>query len=208
MANRQLEVELARLKNEAAAVTQLREDIAAANAKLNIRGRLLEEAKKWVTADIKREIEGELKVIRTRVCQSIVSVIILIVVTGCVAIANRTCRSPVNFVRDVYSADGKTIEYDLDSSKQYRSVRIEFFAKRGMTLRSNTKVVLSGTTGTVHIPDDVFIAPAQRWFNFVAEDQDGCIIWGLVNEVPIQRKGNIIGIDIPTPGEGHAFVIK
>ena len=60
-ANHQLEGELTRLKSEAASVTQLREDIAAANARLKIRGRLLEEAKKWVTADVKRQIEGELK---------------------------------------------------------------------------------------------------------------------------------------------------
>lgn len=60
-ANRQLEGEIARLNREVASVTQLREELAAANVRIKTRGRLLEEAKKWVREDTKQEIEGELK---------------------------------------------------------------------------------------------------------------------------------------------------
>ncbi|RJP75473.1 MAG: hypothetical protein C4522_20825 [Desulfobacteraceae bacterium] len=136
------------------------------------------------------------------------SLIITGIVLGCASISSTPCKSPVDFVKEVYSADGKTIEYALDPNIKYQSVRIEFFAKRGMTLRHNTTVIIQAPNGTIPIPDKVFIAPAQRWFNFVAVDQSGCSMWGLVNEVPLQKQGNIISIDIPTPGEGHAFVLK
>jgi hypothetical protein len=134
--------------------------------------------------------------------------VIQAVLAGCSFTPNKTCKSPVNFVKEAYSSDGKVIEYALDPRIQYQSVRIEFFAKRSMTLRDNTTVNIQAPSGTVRIPDEVFIAPAQRWFNFVAVDQNSCSMWGLVNEVPLQKQGNIIGIDIPTPGEGHAFVLK
>lgn len=130
------------------------------------------------------------------------------ILTGCASTPSKPCKSPANFVKEVYSTDGKTIEYALDPSIRYQSVQIEFFAKRGMTLRGNTTVMIQAPRGTISIPDEVFIAPAQRWFNFVAVDQSGCTMWGLVNEVPLQKRGNIVGIDIPTPGEGHAFVLK
>jgi exonuclease VII small subunit len=60
-ANMRLENEITRLNREVASITQLREELAMAKARIKVRGQLLEEAKKWVREDTKREIEAELK---------------------------------------------------------------------------------------------------------------------------------------------------
>ena len=118
------------------------------------------------------------------------------------------CHSPANYIKEVYSSGNNVIEYSLDSDIQYKTMNLVFFAKRGKTLRNNTSVKLDKSTGSISIPDDVFVPPSQRWFNFYVTNQNGCSMWGLVNEIPILKKGNIIGIDEPTPGEGHAFILK
>lgn len=133
---------------------------------------------------------------------------LLLTVSGCTSLVSSNCISPSNYIKSVYSSDGKFIKYELDPSIKFQTARIEFFAKRGMTLRYNTVVPLTSLSGTIKIPDSVFIPPAQRWFNFVVIDKNGCQMWGLVNEGPLQGEGNLVGIDIPTPGEGHAFVLR
>jgi hypothetical protein len=128
---------------------------------------------------------------------------------GCVSTTGGSaCHSPGNYIKEVYSSGNNTIEYSLDSAIQYKNMSIIFFAKRGKTLRNNTIVKLDSPSGSIRIPDSVFVPPAQRWFNFYVTDQSGCSMWGLVNEMAIQRQGNVIDIDEPTPGEGHAFVVK
>lgn len=57
-ANMRLENEITRLNKD---ITQLREELAMAKVHIKARGQLLEEAKKWVREDTKREIEAELK---------------------------------------------------------------------------------------------------------------------------------------------------
>ncbi|RJP75472.1 MAG: hypothetical protein C4522_20820 [Desulfobacteraceae bacterium] len=59
--NSRLETDIARLNREVASLTPLREELASANVRIKTRGRLLQEAKKWVREDTKQEIEEELK---------------------------------------------------------------------------------------------------------------------------------------------------
>jgi len=128
---------------------------------------------------------------------------------GCASIFRSSdCHSPGNYIKEVYSSGNKTLDYSLDNSIQYKTMSVIFFAKRGKTLRNNTIVKLDSPSGVIRIPDSVFVPPAQRWFNFYVTDQNGCSMWGLVNGMAIQRQGNVIDIDEPTPGEGHAFVVK
>lgn len=117
------------------------------------------------------------------------------------------CPSPYDYVKRVYSTGDGKIEYELSPDFEYKNINVIFFGKREMVKRNNTSLVLTATHGSFKIPENVFIPPPQRWFNFVITDSNGCGRWGLVNEVPIYREGNKIGIDNPS-GEGDAFVLK
>ena len=122
------------------------------------------------------------------------------------AIAVR-CESPYDFVQKVFSSSERTIEYRLDKSIQYREIKVVFFGKIDHVMRKNTTITLKSTEGVFSVPDQALIPPAQLWFNFLIRDSDDCKRWGLVNEIPIQGKGNLIGIDEPS-GEGKAFYIN
>ena len=117
------------------------------------------------------------------------------------------CESPSDYIRKVYSSQEGTVEYELDPSIQYRQITVLFFGKRGQVKRANTVITLQSAKGTFSVPERAMIPPAQLWFNFKIKDSKGCERWGLVNEVPIQGQGNLIGIDSPS-GEGDAFYLK
>ncbi len=119
----------------------------------------------------------------------------------------RNCPSPYDYVKKVYSTGDGFIEYKLAPDFAYKNITVIFFGKRNMVMRNNSVLSLTEPQGKFKIPDEVFIPPAQRWFNFTITDNDGCRRWALVNEVPIQGESNKISIDEPS-GEGAAFVLK
>jgi len=117
------------------------------------------------------------------------------------------CESQSDFIVKVYSTQGNQIDYELKQDRKYRKIQVIFFGKKDHVMRDNTIFELSSAKGTFSVPERALIAPAQLWFNFVIVDDSGCKSWGLVNEVPITSKGNIITIDSPS-GEGKSFYIK
>lgn len=119
---------------------------------------------------------------------------------------NGSCTSPDDFIRMVYSKGNDVVEYKLDPNIQYKNIQVVFFAKKGLTKRNNSYLTLKDTEGTFKLPETALIAPQQRWFNFTITDVNGCLKWGLVNEVPLQRNGNKIIFENPS-GEGDAFVL-
>jgi hypothetical protein len=133
--------------------------------------------------------------------------ILLFTATPITPLLGSECSSPRDYIRRVYSQDKKTISYEIDKSISYREATVEFYGRRGHVLRKNTIIKLDHPKGQFTIPDSVFITPPQLWFNFVVIDEDGCRIWGLVNELPISETGNIIGIGNPS-GEGGAFYLR
>lgn len=119
----------------------------------------------------------------------------------------RNCPSPYDYVKKVYSSGDGFIEYKLAPDFEYKNISVIFFGKRNMVMRNNTVLSLKEPQGKFKISDEVFIPPAQRWFNFTITDNDGCRRWALVNELPLQGETNKISIDEPS-GEGAAFVLK
>lgn len=117
------------------------------------------------------------------------------------------CESPSDYVRKVHSTEYGKLYYELDPTLNYKEITVAFFGKRGQVRRNNTMVKLSSPTGTFVVPERALVPPAQLWFNFIVRDSAGCTRWGLVNEMPLNIKGNLIGIDNPS-GEGDAFFIK
>lgn len=125
---------------------------------------------------------------------------------------NKNCSMPsipTDYVKDVYSSGDSTIEYTLTDGYLYKAMEIQFFGKRGDVKRKNCIVPLNATKSKITLPDYAKIDPPQRWFNFVILTQEGCEVWGSVNETVIsKRSGNIITIDSPTPSEGAAFLLN
>lgn len=124
-----------------------------------------------------------------------------------ISASSSDCESPSDYIRKVYTTQEGTVEYELDPSIEYKQITVLFFGKRGQVKRANTVITLQSPKGTFSIPERAMVPPAQLWFNFKIKDSKGCERWGLVNEVPIQGQGNLIGIDSPS-GEGDAFYLK
>lgn len=119
----------------------------------------------------------------------------------------RTCPTPYDYVKKVYSSGDGFIEYKLTPDFAYKSIAVIFYGKKNMVMRNNTVLSIKDLQGKFKIPEEVLIPPAQRWFNFIITDNDGCNRWALVNEVPLQGDDNKLSMDDPS-GEGAAFVLK
>lgn len=117
------------------------------------------------------------------------------------------CKSPSDYVRRVFSKNGETIKYKLESKDRWSKMQVVFFGEPGVVLRNNTVLLLTETNGTLVVPEDAIGEPKQRWFNFLVTRPDGCEQWGLVAKQAIDDGlGNIIRISSPS-GEGLAFEI-
>lgn len=138
---------------------------------------------------------------------TLVAIFILsLLLTPGAAMSSR-CESPSDFVAKVSSIQGDRIEYELKHDRNFRKIQVIFFGKKDHVMRNDTILDLASAKGIFTVPAKALIPPAQLCFNFVIIDDSGCKSWGLVNEVSLASKGNVITVDKPS-GEGSAFYIK